>query len=110
MDFIPLSYRERRLMRILLRYDRTLYTHSVPVTKFNIKQNVILQRLCNEGLVHKSDITGEETYVLTDLGRHTAIYNISDFFWKTITFLIPTIISVVSTAIALISLIITLFH
>ena len=84
MDYLPLDNYERKVIKILQKQDKHMYDKTVKATRFNLKQNSALDRLCDLGLAFRSDLTrtGIDVYGLTDLGKRTIIHVRGERFWR----------------------------
>ena len=98
MEFIPLDRMERKVLSKLRKRDRKTVGKTMKPTELSLRENEALLRLLNLKLVFRSEIADNEVpdYGLTELGRRTAIYDKGERYWKTATFIIPTVISILA--------------
>ena len=103
MEYIPLDRIERKVLKKLRKRDKNMVGKTIQRTELSLKENLALIRLRDSKLVFQSDMFDEDNPVfgLTELGRRTAIYDSGERFWKTTTFIIPTVISILALIIPL---------
>ena len=101
MEYIPLDRIERKVLKKLRKRDKNIVGKTIQQTELSLSENQALIRLRDLNLVFQSDITdnGQPVYGLTEQGRRNAIYDNGERFWKTTTFIIPTVISILAVVI-----------